>query len=191
MSELKIALDAGHGNWNVKERYDPGAVVYHNGIKFEEASVALQWVLTGKHILAKNGIKTFLLRDDDTDVVPVRSRASRARNAGCTHFISFHFNAANGKANGTETYYETASDKVLAEIVQKCALESMGLRNRGVKNQSESQHGRLAISAFSNPFCLLELGFGDSPIDIVKITDRDNRIEFFEKLSIRLKNKYS
>lgn len=190
MSELKIALDAGHGNWNVRERYDPGAVVYHNGIKFEEASVALQWVLTGKHILAKRGIKTFLLRDDDTDVVPVRSRASRAKNAGCTHFISFHFNAANGLANGTETYYENSADKVLAQIVQNCAIEAMGLRNRGVKHVSDSQHKRLAISAFPNPCCLLELGFGDSPIDIVKITDRDNRIEFFEKLATDLTKFY-
>jgi N-acetylmuramoyl-L-alanine amidase len=187
---MKIALDAGHGNWNVKERYDSGAVAIHNGIKFEEASIALQWVLTGKHILAKHGIKTFLLRDDDTDIVPVRSRASRAKNAGCTHFISFHCNSANGVANGTETYYETSADKVLAKIVQDCAIATMGLRNRGVKLPSESQHTRLAISAFPNPFCLLELGFIDSPKDIVKITDRDNRIEFFEKLSVNLKENY-
>lgn len=176
---MKLCIDPGHGYANRRAGiYDPGAV----SAGVTEADVALQIALTGKWICQQRGIACWLTRDDDRDPTPVGSRDDRAEQAGCTHLISIHLNAATGNATGTETFYRDSADKAWAQKVQDAALEAWGLRNRGLKTEADSQHRRLAVFDFDGPAALLEVGFVDNPLDRGRAQDRDRRIAFWSAL---------
>jgi N-acetylmuramoyl-L-alanine amidase len=167
---MKLAIDAGHGMGNRTDSYDPGAVYKGH----EEASVALQYALAIKYIFNQAGIEVFLTRDDASDFTPVGKRDDKAKAAGCTHFISLHLNAGGG--TGTETFYRDSQDKIFASKVQSVALQSFGLKNRGLKSESQSQHKRLAVLDFNGPACLVDLGFIDSDMEV--LGTREARIAF-------------
>jgi N-acetylmuramoyl-L-alanine amidase len=178
---VKLCIDAGHGASNRRTGvYDPGAV---SPSGTTEADVVLLWALTGKHILASEfGIDVFLTRADDRDPNPVGGRDDEAEAADCTHFISLHCNAASGTASGTETFYRDGADKSFALKVQAAAVAVLGLKDRGIKSESVSQHGSLAVFGFDGPAALLEIGFIDHPVDRQKMLSRDNRIAFWRTL---------
>lgn len=162
--------------------YDSGAV----GGGVEEADITLLWGLAGKHILTQNGIAVYMTRDDATDHTPVSSRDNRAEQAGATRFISIHCNSATPSATGTETFYRDAKDKEWARIVQDAALHAMGLRDRGLKTEAQSQHTRLGVFNFDGPCCLLELGFISSAKDRAAMLKRENRVAFWSRIAQKL-----
>ena len=176
--KVKLCIDPGHGNKNTGSGYDPGA----ESAGHTEADIALQWALTLNWVLSQAGIKTFLTRDDDSDPDPVGTRDDRAEAAGCTHFIALHCNCATGTASGTETYYRDARDKGLAAPVQRAALAALGLHDRGLKTESDSQHTSLAVFDFDGPACLVELGFIDNTTDRGRMQERDRRVKFADAL---------
>lgn len=177
---MRLAIDPGHGMSNrYPGKYDPGAPCEG----YEEASIALDWALTLKHIASERGIECFLTRKDAKESVPISIRARRAHDAKCTHFISLHCNASEKPAaNGTETFYRDSADKRLAAVAQKAALKALGLRDRGLKDESASQHARLAVFGFQGPACLVELGFITNRKDRGRMLERERRIAFAEAL---------
>ena len=181
---MKLAIDPGHGMSNKRDDvFDPGAVAA--GVR--ECDIALEWALTGKYILPQYGINHFLTRDDNLDEVPVGRRDDMAAAAHCTHFLSIHCNAADGKATGVEVYYRDISDRAFAQLVLDSLVEATGLKSRGLKRESESQHSRLAVLDFDPPACLAEIGFLDNPHDRSMIRDREVRLKFWAGLCRRLK----
>jgi N-acetylmuramoyl-L-alanine amidase len=181
---MKLAIDPGHGMSNKRDDvFDPGAVAA--GVR--ECDIALEWALTGKYILPQYGINHFLTRDDNLDEVPVGRRDDMAAAAHCTHFLSIHCNAADGKATGVEVYYRDISDRAFAQLVLDSLVEATGLKSRGLKRESESQHSRLAVLDFGPPACLAEIGFLDNPHDRSVIRDREVRLKFWAGLCRRLK----
>ena len=103
--------------------------------------------------------------------VPLKTRTDKANNWGADIYISFHHNALAGKwgdHTGTETYYYQGSKKgqELAKLVQGAIVKAYGLRSRGLKTNN------LHITRETNmPAVLIEGGFMDSTIDIVKLRD--------------------
>lgn len=181
---MKLAIDPGHGMSNKRDNvFDPGAVAA--GVR--ECDIALEWALTGKFILPQYGINHFLTRDDNLDEVPVGRRDDMAAAAHCTHFLSIHCNAADGKATGVEVYYRDISDRAFAQLVLDSLVEATGLKSRGLKRESESQHSRLAVLDFGPPACLAEIGFLDNPHDRSVIRNREVRLKFWAGLCRRLK----
>ena len=181
---MKLAIDPGHGMSNKRDDvFEPWAVAA--GVR--ECDIALEWALTGKYILPQYGINHFLTRDDNLDEVPVGRRDDMAAAAHCTHFLSIHCNAADGKATGVEVYYRDISDRAFAQLVLDSLVEATGLKSRGLKRESESQHSRLAVLDFGPPACLAEIGFLDNPHDRSAIRDREVRLKFWEGLCRRLK----
>ena len=181
---MKLAIDPGHGMSNKRDDvFDPGAVAA--GVR--ECDIALEWALTGKYILPQYGINHFLTRDDNLDEVPVGRRDDMAAAAHCTHFLSIHCNAADGKATGIEVYYRDISDRAFAQLVLDSLVEATGLKSRGLKRESESQHSRLAVLDFGPPACLAEIGFLDNPHDRSVIRDREVRLKFWAGLCRRLR----
>jgi N-acetylmuramoyl-L-alanine amidase len=184
MSTLKIALDAGHGLNNRKDGvFDPGAVA---GGK-EEATIALEWALTGKFVLGESGLDVFLTRSTNSSGDRVSARAGLAAKAKCDRFISIHCNAATGNASGVEAFYRSSEDKAFAKIVLDCLAEATGLKSRGLKHESKSQHKKLAVLDFEPPACLIEIGFIDNPNDLKVITSKDVRVKFFTLLAEKMK----
>lgn len=173
---MRIAIDPGHGFANRRPGlYDPGACAGN----VCEADIVLAWALSGKWILNQYGIATWLTRDDDSDPTPVSTRDDRAEQAGCNRLLSLHCNSAGSAASGTETYFRDAADRSWANLCQNAALSALGLRNRGLKTESQSQHSRLAVFDFNGPACLVELGFISNPSDRRRMLDRDCRIRFW------------
>jgi N-acetylmuramoyl-L-alanine amidase len=145
---LRLCIDPGHGYSNAEPgRYDTGAVA--GGV--EEADLVLMWARTGEWVLGQPpfSISTWLTRTHDSPA-PLSTRNEQAEMRGCTHLISLHCNSSTGTtASGTETFHRDASDRLLAEIVQRAALEALTLRNRGLKLEQNAAQGRLAILDFN------------------------------------------
>jgi N-acetylmuramoyl-L-alanine amidase len=178
---MRVWIDAGHGMGNRKPGlYDPGAV---SG-ELTEAQIALQVALIGRTVLIGLGHEVGLTRDDNRDPSPVGTRDDRAEAWEADVFISLHLNAAgNTAANGTETFYRDNADKELAERVQQAALAAFGLRNRGLKSEGASQHGRLAVFDFSGPACLAELGFVSNKADVAAIMQPQAARKFWQLIA--------
>ena len=153
---MKICIDPGHGMANrTPGVYDPGATHVENGVRFEEADIALHYALALKDVLRARGIEVFMTRDDRTDMAPLRQRAAEAERAGCDLFLSLHLNDfESDQANGTETLFRGDRSRDLATRMQQALVSALGLRDRGIKERPD-----LAVLRFNGPAALLELGF--------------------------------
>lgn len=179
----RLCIDAGHGTGNKKTGvYDGGASA--GGLV--EAEIALEWALTLKHVLSGAGIAFWLTRAARADAAPVGTRASRAKAAGCSHLLSIHCNAGPAAASGIETFYRTDLDRGFAKVVHAAALESLGPPDRGIRHESQTNVGRLAVMNFAGPCALLELGYITNPRDRVVLASRDHRLAFAQALAGRL-----
>ena len=166
-----VIIDPGHGMSNRRSgRYDPGACA---GVA-TEAAIAMDWANELRAILRARKIAVVRTRVDDKDPAPVGQRASIARQYGGDIMVSLHCNAANGTANGTETFYRGAENKTMAERLNLAVVDALYTRNRGAKTESASQHARLAVMSFQ-PCFLFELGFIDNDEDRAKMIDPELR----------------
>ena len=162
-----IILDPGHGLSNKRAgAFDPGAV--SNGVR--ESDVAMAWCNELRSILLLAGHKVVRTRTHDADPAPVGKRANIAKEYGGDIMLSIHCNAANGEANGTETFYRGLENKPKAEQITLGVCNALGTRNRGAKTESQSQHARLAVMSFQ-PCFLLEIGFIDNSADRARMLD--------------------
>lgn len=150
-----ICIDPGHGMGNRRPGvYDPGATVNApppNGGKpreYSEAVIVMMWADMLRTLLMAAGHKVIRTRVDAADPAPVGRRSEVARKHGCDVFVSLHCNAANGVANGTETFYRGPENLALATRANDAVVAGLGTRNRGVKTEQQSQHSTLAVLAF-------------------------------------------
>lgn len=171
MKTLRIFLDPGHGMSNRRSgSYDPGATVKVGREEITEAEIVMDWVNELRALLQARGHHVVRSRMNATDPAPVGERAAVALKHNCELFISFHCNAANGKAQGTETFYRSAAGQKLAAACQAAVLKGLGTKDRGLKTEQQSQHPRLAVLAHPVS-CLIELGFIDHDGDRAKMLD--------------------
>lgn len=155
-TKLKIALDAGHGSLTDKPHTGASA----NGLVEDE--ITLDFVRRIGHHLRAAGHKTVITRTDNK-LISLTKRAQIARLARCDAFVSIHCNAGPPAANGAEAFIaadDRRSQALAIRLVE--VLANQGLRDRGVKADSESQHSRLAVLRGTYrymPAVLLEVGF--------------------------------
>jgi N-acetylmuramoyl-L-alanine amidase len=175
---MRLAIDAGHGMSNARSGvFDPGAV----SAGHQEADIALAFADSLAWYCHINNVAFALSRRTNGESAPLRERSGKFEKAKCTHLISFHCNAsASQKATGTETLY--ADDPEWARTVQVAALEALGLRDRGIKHESTTRHGRLAILRMKGKCALLELAFITNPDDRKVLLARASRVKFCEAL---------
>lgn len=153
---MKVALDAGHGARIGR----PHTGACANGLVEDE--VAMDLVRRVGHHLRAAGHKTVLTRPDER-LVSLAERARIARANRCDLFVSIHCNAGPPAACGVEALVaegDQRSRKIASVLVE--TLARRGLRNRGVKWDSQSQHSRLAVlrgTCRHMPAVLLEIGF--------------------------------
>jgi N-acetylmuramoyl-L-alanine amidase len=176
---VKVAIDAGHGMSNSKPGvFDTGAT---SG-KWREVDLTLKLALTVKFVFNEFEIPTFMTRVDNVTPCPLRTRTQRAKEAGCTHLISFHMNDSESRlTNGIETFYR--DDRGFAGVVQMAGITSFSLKDREVKHESESGPGSLFILGGGMISCLTEVGFIGNSGDIIAVQDRQRRIAYAEHLA--------
>ena len=93
--------------------------------------------------------------------------------------VSIHCNAASAAAKGTETFYCQGSPegRKIAECVQKEIIAAMGTVDRGVKDDTHTQHGRIhVLRASKMAAILIELAFISNESDAKLL--RNNQVEF-------------
>ena len=103
--------------------------------------------------------------------------AANATNADI--FVSIHCNSASSAAEGTETFYcqGSSTGKKIAEFVQKKLISALKTVDRGVKDDTQTQHKRNHVLRASNmPAILIELAF-ISNADDAKLL-RENQKDF-------------
>jgi len=178
---MKIAIDPGHGmNNSAPGVFDPGATKKVNGVTFAEADVVLRYGLTVKENLEGRNIPFFMTRSSSADPAPVGGRATRARNAGCTHFVSLHLNSAGSpNAAGIEVLFrDDAKDRALASRLQQKLVAITNLKDRGIKKRTD-----LAVLKFiPGPAVLIELGFISNDGDRDFINIRENRLDICQAI---------
>lgn len=165
MSDITIALDAGHGG------SDPGAV-YGNR---NEKDDALRLTKAVGKILEDSGINVFYVRKSDEYETPFK-KATDANNAGADYFISIHRNSSEepNQYSGVESlvYRDSGIRSVIAKNINS-ELEKVGFNNLGITQRPNL----VVLKRTRMPAVLVEAGFINS--------DEDNAIfdENFEKIA--------
>src|SRR5690606_2013845 len=160
-----IAIDAGHGINTPGKRTPDNEREWSFNNKVAVATI--------KYLNEYEGVKIVRL-DDPTGKrdVPLKERTDKANKAKADVLVSIHHNALAGKwgtHGGTEvfTYLGNWPDaERLAKLVLDRILKAYGLKSRGLK---KANFHMLRESAM--PAILIEGGFMDSTVDIVKMRD--------------------
>lgn len=139
-SNYVVVLDPGHGG------DDPGAC-YSNGIynNQTESWLALQCATNVYNKLSSLGAEVYMTRwEDDFDgEIELSPRRAYCYTYGSDVFVSFHLNAANAVAHGTETWYYYDGSYDLATSVQNGLITNFSeqegnggfeVSDRGIKN---------------------------------------------------------
>lgn len=168
---IKVFLSAGHSNVT---NLDMGAIGV-DGVKEGTLTVRLR----KKIIAAMREYGHNPLYDKDENVTSRTVKIIKATLSSRDIAIDIHFNAsANKNATGTEVlvpFKSTPVERDLANILSSNIATLLGIRNRGVKTEAQSYHGRLM---FMTPNCenvLIEVCFITNRSDMEKYyTQEDN-----------------
>lgn len=169
VEQRSIALDAGHGA--SRGLCHTGCAA--NGLVEDE--IALDFVTRIGHHLRLIGYDTVITRPG-AKLVALATRGKRAINGHCDLFLSIHVNAGPESAHGAEAYVaegDLRSRAIAQRLVD--AVVKQGLRNRGVKWDSQSQYSRLRVLRDTHhhmPAVLIEIGFLTNPHDAALLGDK-------------------
>lgn len=152
-----IYLLAGH------HRNDPGAI--SNGYRESDLTMDLRNMVSCS--IRSKGIG--VVSDDDTDSLSavIGKIKSNDRDIIC----DIHFNAAAPSATGIEVFVpmrSTALERSVAGKISRRGAAIMGIKNRGVKDESLSARGKLAIMNVRGVNLLIEVCFITNRSDMDK-----------------------
>lgn len=164
---VKIAWSAGHGMTTPGKRSPDGEREWSFNSKVVEAGI---------QYLAQYEDVQQLRVDDPTGSkdVPLTTRTNKANEWGADIYVSSHKNALAGSwgnHTGIETYTylpleDNPTSVALARFIHPQVIEAMGLADRGIKAANFHE-----LRETNMPAVLIEGGFMDSYIDIVKLRD--------------------
>jgi N-acetylmuramoyl-L-alanine amidase len=105
----------------------------------------------------------------------IRDVYARVDDWGCDFSIELHFNAASPAATGTETFSSGSTGSLkFASAIHGAMVETLELRDRGVKVRNRENKGRGYLSLVSGraPAILIEPYFGSNPSDCRRADER-------------------
>lgn len=129
------------------------------------------------HMMAEYGESKGLdveifLRDD----IGISGAYRATRAAKCDVVIELHFNAADGRARGSEVLCSTeAQDKALAMLLEKAmcrVFERTGSGDRGLQLRDSGRGAESCTSFPGKANALVEPAFGDNPSDAKMLVER-------------------
>lgn len=160
---MKLFLIAGH------HENDPGAVTEHPVLgRVTEASLTIELRdLIAIHWTQHNDVQ--IVKDYDGDILTTVLKKVNEQIEKDDFLIDIHFNAFNGRATGVEILTPNMSskkeDRVAIEMCKELS-EIMRIPNRGIKKESGSARGRIAILRGTGNRILLEVCFMDNDSDL-------------------------
>jgi N-acetylmuramoyl-L-alanine amidase len=145
-----VAIDAGHGAAMTGAIYKS---LYEKDLNLDIAKRL-------NTLLEKKGVKTYMLREDDSDVANYE-RAYIANRLGASLYLSIHNNAMDNKSyRGTMSLYCPSegsgfTGKDFAEIIQGKLLAKLGTVNREVRDRPDL----IVLKATAMPAALAEVAY--------------------------------
>ena len=182
MKQKRFIIEAGHHFKPGKG--DPGAVYG----EFSERDLT-------KH--AKERIAYYLnlfypdievLLDSDTDTLSEVLNWIRSVEGVDSIIYSLHWNAATPSATGVESFISnnaSEKSKTMAKRANDVVVKISGLRDRGVKTESQSARGKLGVLNTKSPATLIEFAF------ITNDRDRETFFEWQEQIYITLAHEFA
>ncbi len=152
ITQLRIAIDAGHGGSNT------GATGINTGVT--EKELTLQLAKTLQQYLEKKKVQVIMTRTTDT-TLDMRDRILFLQQQQPHLLISLHMNAAaNASVCGSSTYYRHIGYKPLTVNILKQMLQL------GMGEYGNVGNFNFALSGPTDyPNCLLEVGFISNATD--------------------------
>lgn len=145
---MTIFLFAGHGGT------DPGAVGVDGRREADET------------IRLRDRVKAYLPPSSsvsiDNNADPLREVLRKAQTGNGSVVLDLHFNAASSTASGCEVLIgddAEQNDIDLATDILAALVKNLGIKNRGIKKESETPRKRLGVMRESGAVCLAEVCF--------------------------------
>lgn len=155
-----IFISAGHNTKGIK--IDPGAI--GNGYKEADLTIEIRNLVIAE--LKRLNIPYVSDNDDEK----LGTYLERIKTGNGSVVLEFHFDAASSAATGTTSLIEAEADRLdkafAKELVDATSL-ILGIKNRGVKSESESHRGSLGLMREEGIVCLLEVCFISNAQDVV------------------------
>lgn len=166
LSDKLVVIDPGHGGT------DPGSQGKDSSGKViqNEKDLNLDIALRLNELLMGAGVKTYMLRSDDSSMA-LYDRPAKANELNADLYVSVHNNSNDSPTpNGTETHYYNKSaeagfsytSKQIADAVQAELTPLMGLKDRGVK----SSPSLAVLNKSKMPAIIIEGGFISNPTEL-------------------------
>ena len=169
-----IYILAGHTPKGINQ--DPGAVSVHNKITYREADLTMELRdLIADEIRSMGGS---VWEDDDTH--RLNSVLIEVKSTEKDVVCDIHFNsAANNKATGVEVFIpDRFTGQEFAFGKKLCDRFSliMGIPNRGVRTESQSNRGRIGTLREFGINLLIEVGFLSNATDLARYQEHKKKI---------------
>jgi len=158
-----IYLSAGHNSKSKSIKQDPGAV---NKFGVKEGDLAIEFRNLVAAELTKLGVKFIT----DSDEESLSMYLKRIQTGTGSVVVEYHFDAAsNETATGSNVIVGADADrldKAFAKELADSTSTSLGIKNRGVINETESHRGKLGLMREQGTVALVEIGFITNPVDL-------------------------
>lgn len=150
-----------------------------NGLKEELLTIKDKEILN-KHLEFQTRYTDLkIISDDDSDSLQTVINKIKKQAKKDDLLLDIHYNSASPKATGVEAFVKVgASDtsKRTAERIVEVFSKMMGIPNRGVKLENQSQHNRLGILHATDHAVLLEVGFITNTVEMEKVEEYRERL---------------
>lgn len=168
-----VYLSAGHSNEIGRDR---GTAATHSGVMYIEGHEAVRMRDRISASLQQAGIT--VVTDENRNVLAETIRFFRNKTTSRCIVVDIHFNAASPTANGTEVLVpEVPTTKERGIATDICnGIVAIGFRNRGVKTELQSHHGRLGWMRLTGENVLIETCFISNKDDMDRYVRHFNQV---------------
>ena len=176
-----IFLSAGHNSKSKSVKQDPGAI---NKFGVKEGDLTIEF----RDLVAKELELLNLPFKTDLQEETLQMYLDRIKTGTGSVVIEYHFDAGPEVAQGSTSLIEEDSDvndmKFAREILDS-TCQILGTRSRGVKPESWTRHGRLALMREEGIICLFEIGFITNEQDLAKYHAKKHQLAKDHALILR------
>lgn len=170
-----IFISAGHNPNGLNP--DPGAI----GNGYHEANLTVEFRNLVVALLRAKKIDVITDKDDER----LGTYLERIKTGNGSVVLEFHFDAAGvSTATGSTVLIGNDADRLdkafAKELVEACA-NTLSVKNRGVKTESESHRGGLGLMREQGTVALLEICFISNKEDIFQY--QNNKISLASKIA--------
>lgn len=176
-----IFLSAGHNSKSKSVKADPGAI---NKYGVKEGDLAIEF----RDLVAKELQLLNLPFKTDLQEETLQMYLDRIKTGIASVVIEYHFDAGPENAEGSTALVEEDADnndKMFAKEILESTNQILGTKSRGIKSESFTRHGRLALMREEGIICLFELGFITNEQDMAKYHAKKHQLAKVHALIIR------